>query len=132
MSGDKEASYDVKDESRFISNYRSNVRSDLIEITEDKLENILIKHLSRIGARKAWIAPLGIFISVILAITSATFTDKFGISQSTWEALFYLSGIGSFIWLFISIISVVINWKKSSTDYLIKLIKDSLSAKNEG
>ncbi|MGK0271051.1 MAG: hypothetical protein ACI88H_001704 [Cocleimonas sp.] len=113
------------DESRFVSERRSNVQSDLIEITEDKLENILIKHLKRMGTRKGWLAPLGLFISVVLANVSSSFTDKFGISASTWEALFMLASFGSGVWLLVSIISMCINWKESSTIFLIGKIKNS-------
>ena len=119
------ASFDTGDESRFISERRSNVKSDLIEITEDKLENILLKHLKRMGTRKGWLAPLGLCISVILANVSATFSTKFGIPASTWEAVFILAAIGSSIWLVVSIVSMCANWKESSTDSLINKIKAS-------
>ena len=44
---DQIASFDTGDESKFVDKHRSNVKSDLIEITEDKLENILLKHLKK-------------------------------------------------------------------------------------
>ncbi|WP_323775121.1 hypothetical protein [Alcanivorax sp.] len=119
------ASFDTENESRFISERRSNVKSDLIEITEDKLENILLKHLKRMGTRKGWLAPLGLCISFILANVSATFSAKFGIPASTWEAVFILAAIGSSIWLLVSIVSMCANWKESSTDSLISKIKAS-------
>lgn len=119
------ASFNTGDESRFVNERRSNVKSDLIEITEDKLENILLKHLKRMGTRKGWLAPLGLFISVVLANVSATFTAKFGIPASTWEAIFILAAIGSGIWLIVSLMVMWVNWKESTTDYLICQIKDS-------
>ncbi|GAA6133672.1 hypothetical protein NBRC116188_04610 [Oceaniserpentilla sp. 4NH20-0058] len=119
------ASFSTGDESRFVNERRSNVKSDLIEITEDKLENILIKHIKRMGTRKGWLAPLGLFISVVLANVSATFSAKFGIPASTWEAIFILAAIGSGIWLFASLIVMWLNWKESTTDFLICKIKDS-------
>jgi len=121
------ASFETSDasESRFVNERRSNVKSDLIEITEDKLENILLKHLKKMGTRKGWLAPLGLFISVVLANVSATFTEKFGIGASTWEAVFVLAAIGSGVWLFASLIAMWLNWKESTTDFLICHIKDS-------
>jgi|SRR5690554_6300445 len=119
------ASFDTGDESRFIAERRSNVKSDLIEITEDKLENILLKHLKKMGVRKGWIAPLGLFISVILANISATFDQKFGVPASTWEAVFILAAIGSGIWLVASLLAMWLNWKESKIDFLICQIKNS-------
>ncbi|WP_342804461.1 hypothetical protein [Alteromonas sp. M12] len=124
-NNDQVASFSTGDESRFVNERRSNVKSDLIEITEDKLENILIKHIKRMGTRKGWLAPLGLFISVVLANVSATFSAKFGIPASTWEAIFVLSAIGSGVWLLVSLIAMWLNWKESSTDFLICKIKDS-------
>ena len=125
MGNNQTANYGTGDESRFIDQRRSNVKSDLIEITEDKLENILLKHLRRMGTRKGWIAPLGLFISVVLANVSASFNDKFGIPSSTWEAVFLLAAIASGIWLVVSIILMMIKWRVSSLDYLISCIKNS-------
>lgn len=119
------ASFDTGDESRFVAEKRSNIKSDLIEITEDKLENILLKHLKKMGTRRGWLAPLGLFISVVLANVSATFNEKFGVSASTWEAVFILALIASGIWLVVSIVLLWANWKESSTDSLICRIKAS-------
>lgn len=119
------ASFDTSRESRFVNERRSNIKSDLIEITEDKLENILLKHIKKVGTRKGWFAPLGVFISVILANISASFSTKFGISASTWEATFILANLGSGVWLLVSLLAMWLNWKESSTEFLICKIKDS-------
>jgi hypothetical protein len=97
------------DDSRFVNKKLSNVKSDLIEITEDKLENILLKHLKKIGIKTSWLAPLGLFISVTLAFNTSIFTDKFGMSSNTWEAIFFLTIIGSGLWLIISLFLLVKN-----------------------
>ena len=113
------------DENRFVDNRRSNIKSDLIEITEDKLENILLKYLKNMGRQTAWMTPLGLFISVLLAINTSTFTDKFNISANTWEAVFLLAAIGSGLWLLISLITLATHWKNSSIDFLISEIKST-------
>lgn len=110
-------------EEKFVDKRRSNVKSDLIEITEDKLENILLKHLSKLEIRKGWVAPLGVFVSVLLATLSATFNDKFGIIAATWEAIFLLVVAVSAVWLVVSLVRMVANWKQSSIDFLICQIK---------
>lgn len=124
-NNNQEASFGTTEENRFVNEKRSNVKSDLIEITEDKLENILLKHLKKMGTRTSWLAPLGLFISVMLANISADFSEKYGVPASTWEALFILAAIGSAVWLVVSLIAMCIYWQESSTDYLINQIKAS-------
>ncbi len=119
------AEFKTDKDSKFIDQRRTNVKSDLIEITEDKLENILLKHLHRLGVRKSWITPLSLLVTIILANLSATFGDKFGIKGSVWEAFFLLVTIGSSIWLVVSIILIIINWKESSLTNLIAIIKNA-------
>jgi hypothetical protein len=128
-SSQQPSSFNTEEDSRFVNKKTSNIKSDLIEITEDKLENILLKHLKKMGTRKGWIAPLGLFISVVLANTTAIFAEKFGIPSSTWEALFILSAIASGIWLAVSIVMIFVNWKESSIECLIGQVKNSSAEK---
>lgn len=119
------AEFKTGEESKFIDKRRTNVKSDLIEITEDKLENILLKHLQRLGLRRSWITPLSLFITIFLANLSATFGDKFGIKGTVWEAFFLLVAIFSCLWLVVSIIRIITCWKESSLTNLIALIKNA-------
>ena len=122
---EKVASFGTDANSRFVSDWKSNVKSDLIEITGDKLENILIKNIKKMGVRKGWLAPLGILITVVLANITATFSTKFGISESTWEAIFIIAAIVSAIWLLVSIVAMFSCWKESTVEYLICKITKS-------
>jgi len=122
---DAKASFSTKEESKFIDQRRTNVKSDLIEITGDKLENILLRHLHCLGSRKSWVTPLSILVTVLLAELSASFGDKFGIKGSVWEALFLLITIGSAIWFVVSIIRLCIHWEKSSLSNLMAVIKNT-------
>jgi len=124
------AEFITEEESKFIDKRRTNVKSDLIEITEDKLENILLKHLQRLGVRKSWVTPLSLLVTIILANLSATFGDKFGIEGSVWEAFFLLVAIFSAIWLVVSIIRIIVGWKESSLSNLIAIIKNATDEKN--
>lgn len=121
----KTAIFQQEESSKFIDKRRTNVKSDLIEITEDKLENILLKHLHKIGIRKSWIIPLSILVTVLLTIISASFGDKFGIKGSVWEAIFLIIAFSTGIWFVISIIRIISNWKGSSISALIALIKNA-------
>jgi hypothetical protein len=121
---EKHAIFSTGDDSGFVDKMRKNVKSDLIIITEDKLENILLKHLQSMGIRTSWIIPLSILVTVLLAELTANFGDKFGIKASNWESLFQMITLISAGWFVISIIRLIKHWNKGTLSYLIKLIKN--------
>lgn len=75
-----------------------NVAQNVIVITEDRLRIHLSNNEQRMEKRGQWVAPLGILISVVLTIATANFKD-YVLKASTWEALFIIGAIGSFVWL---------------------------------
>ena len=121
----EQASFSTGEDSKFVDKRITNVKSDLIEITGDKLENILLKHLHCLGTRKSWATPLSIFATVSLALLTTSFVDKFGITGLRWEAFFQVIALISAIWFVVSIIYLCIHWKKSSLPNLIKVIKNA-------
>ena len=121
----KTAIFQTEESSKFIDKRRTNVKSDLIEITEDKLENILLKYLHIISIRKSWIIPLSILVTVLLTQLSASFGDKFGVSGTVWEAIFVLITFSTGVWFVVSIIRIILNWKGSSLSALIAIIKNA-------
>jgi len=123
---EKEAKF-VDSDSKFISAKRSNVQSELIEITEDKLENILLKHLNKLKFIRSWITPLSLLITVIIAKSTATFSDFLNIKAAVWEALFLLGGICFFVWFIFSAITAYRNRQSVSVEYLINTIKNAES-----
>ena len=60
---------------KFVSKVCSNTKSDLIEITEDKLENILTKFLKDYKKTIEWMTPLGLFLSFLITSFTADFKD---------------------------------------------------------
>lgn len=121
-----------KDESdKFIDKRIRNVKTNLIEITEVILENILLKHLNKLEMRKSWITPLSVFITVLLARFTTTFKTSFGIDASVWEAIFFVITLSSFIWLIVVIIKIISCWEESSLENLMKIIKNTTTEKND-
>jgi uncharacterized membrane protein len=116
-------------QSKFVDKRMSNVKSDLIEITHDKLENILLKHLKNLDIRNSWITPASIFLTVLIARLTSTFNDSLGIPKDVWNAFFLILMIVSGIWLIWRIIEIISCWKKSSVEYLINSIKASETGK---
>jgi hypothetical protein len=113
-------------ESRFVKTVCRNTQSDLIEITEDKLENILLKFLNIFKKVRNWITPFSIFLTFLITILTANFDKNFlSISKEIWCAIFYCGLIGSFIWLLFSVF-ISIKYKNQGTlEYLLKTIKNN-------
>lgn len=114
-------SYDAS--SNFIAERYSNTKSDLIVITHDKLENILLKHLDALKYQREWQMPLSILITLIITFCTTTFNDFFLFKSYEWRSIFIIAGILSFIWLIYSIKQFIKYRKSGSIDSLINKIK---------
>ena len=84
-----------------VSDVHLNVSQEVIVTTEDKIRLCLSKHLNRMEKKKNWIAPLGILLTVIVTLSTSDFSDKL-FKAATWQAVFVISGVVSFIWLIIA------------------------------
>lgn len=80
-----------------------NVSQFVIVTTEDKVRLCLDSYEKRSQNKFMWIAPAGIFLSLILALVTATFND-FMFSGDTWKAIFVLLSIGAAGWLIWSVL----------------------------
>jgi hypothetical protein len=83
-------------------NVSPNISQHIIMTTEDRLKLCLTETLKKAERKHDWIAPLGLLIAVITAFVTASFKDYI-LSAKTWEAVFVMVGLGSIIWLIISI-----------------------------
>jgi hypothetical protein len=109
----------------YITNEFSNVSTDAITITHDKLENILIKSYRRHLWRTAWINPLSLIITLGLSLATSDFKPSaLGIDASTWRSFFMLVSVGSSMWLIWALIQMKKNWASSTIEDLINRIKN--------
>lgn len=111
-----------KEESRFIAQKCSNVKSDLIEITEDKLIVILTNHFNKVKKSRDWIGCLSVCITVIIALVTCEFKDAFGVSGQNWYTIFFIS---AFIFGFFTLKSLCYSlFKSTSIDKIILDMKN--------
>ncbi len=80
----------------------TNLSQEVLVTTEDKIRICLIKYLNNLGKKNVWIAPMGIFLTIILTLLTTNFKE-FYFSADTWTAVFIISCILSFIWLISSL-----------------------------
>lgn len=71
---------------------------EVIITTEDKVRLCLGEHLKRIEKKKGWIAPLGILMTIILTLVTASFRDAL-FEAVAWKYFFIFAGVASFVWL---------------------------------
>lgn len=80
-----------------------NIGQNIITTTEDKVRLAVLTHLGRIEDRRAWVAPGGIFLTILAAFATADFKSLW-LPAATWNAVFLLCGIASFVWLVVSVV----------------------------
>ncbi len=100
-----------------------NFDQNLVIITEDRLHLCLRNHLECIDSKKAWIAPVSLFVAFVTTLCTTTLKDTIGLSASTWQALFVLLSIVSFVWSIYAVVGALRN--KSSLRTLLDEIKKS-------
>jgi hypothetical protein len=106
----------------------TNINQGFIHITEDKLKVILLEHKDKNSQFYSWTTPFGIFVSCLLATITSNFGETWGISASTWEAIFLLCTAGTGVWSICAGINAYKHRKGRTTDDLIEKIKNSESA----
>jgi hypothetical protein len=104
-----------------------NVSQELIITTEDKVRICLSEHLKRMEKKHGWIAPLGIFIAIVVTFVTSTFKD-IGLDAATWRAIFILAGIISFGWL---VWSVKEAWRSEKLEDIVGELKKGSQIKTK-
>ena len=95
-----------------------NVKHVLMVVTEDKVrlclkrrleahDSDLAKTTAANQAKQAWLVPFGFLVTIVLAFTTATFVDAFGIHKETWTAVFLMFGFGMLCWLLYSLVQAI-------------------------
>lgn len=102
----------------------SNAQVAIILITEDKLENLLTKHIAACSQKDKWHTPFGVLVTIILAFITTEFKDALHMSKSTWQAIFVISMFLCAGWLARNLLEI---WKNKNTNInqLMREIKNS-------
>ena len=99
----------------------SNVSTNMIEITEDKLINIINRHFNCIKKSKDWIGALALIITLISIHCTSTFHDVFGLSAESIRAIFIILTVLSIIYLIYTFVNCFKN--RTKVEDIIKDIK---------
>ncbi len=111
-----------------LDQFYNNTKSNVIQITDDKLKNILLENEKAMQSQSSWIAPFTLLLSTILTFCTNTFKEFGSIDAPTWKAFFLFIILGSSIWLIITLIKVR---RRNTIDQLIQKIRNQDSTGNQ-
>lgn len=80
------------------STFHDNLGERILTISESKLKLCLKDNIDNMGSRTAWQTPAGIGFTILITGLTSSFKD-WVLSRYTWQALFVIAGILSFVWL---------------------------------
>lgn len=83
-----------------------NVEQRVICISEDRAVLCLQRHSTRMGNRQAWIAPLGMLLTVVVALATADFHAFLGVRGAVVEAFLIFMGLMDMTWLVIALLRI--------------------------
>lgn len=103
------------------SGISQNTDTHLIGVTEDKLHRILKDHQQRILTSRDWIAPLGVFVSILITLLTSSFQNILFIKAEHWQIIFFT---GLCFSLYLTLKSIIISLKKRpmTVNELVKTI----------
>lgn len=119
--GNNKITLDIKENDKLYQN----TNQEWIVTTKDKLRIVLMESEKTIGEKKSWVAPLGLFITTLIALVSADF-KKWIFSADVWCAIFVIVCAISGVFALTYGIKAVKNSKSGNIDSIIdKIIKES-------
>ncbi len=99
-----------------------NLAQDVIVTTEDRFRLCLQGHVDRLAAKERWLAPVSLFITLLIVLATSTFR-QFVLPADTWQAMFIIGTIGSGVW---SLVAVVKAFRTDTKiDTLVSEVKKS-------
>lgn len=101
-----------------------NYQSDVIIISEDKLENCFMKHKEILSSKTEWLIPFGIVLTLLATLVTCDFHD-WGLSKEYWHAIFVIGLIVCLVWLIISLMKAYKYRTQGDVETLIEKIKES-------
>jgi hypothetical protein len=95
----REESTSLRHKSINVATVHDRTAQTLMYITESELRLTLFLNLDRMEKQGAWKVPLAFFVPTALAMVTADFDKRFGLSGDFWLAVFFLTAVISLGWL---------------------------------
>ncbi|MEG0588208.1 MAG: hypothetical protein RR506_09925 [Akkermansia sp.] len=95
---------------------------EFIHIDLYALSWIIEKFLQKYNGKYLWISTGALFLSLLITITTATFSEKYGITGDSWNTCFTLLAFASFL-VFIYFLIKSIVFRGYNTEKLVEIMK---------
>ena len=103
----------------------SNLNSQVLEITIDRLKIVLLENEKNMSEAGEWKTPLALLLTIVLVLCTTGFKDSLGLKANVWEAVFLISALLSAGWLVFSFTKLK---HRVRVDQLIELLKKIIKA----
>lgn len=77
------------------------LEQEVVVTTVDKVRLCLMANQDCLRARREWVTPLSLLLTVLAALFATDFKE-FVLAAAVWEAIFVLGAAASFVWLVIA------------------------------
>ena len=105
-----------------INNTISDISVNVITITEDRLENVLIKHVDKLRRSKDYVGAIALSVSLLIVLVTSDFKNKW-LDAGTWRGFFIFLFIASIGYLGYTLYNLIRN--NDSVEDIMKDIKRS-------
>lgn len=85
-----------------VAELHTNVSQVVIPITEDKLRLILRDYEAGVAARRSWMAPLGIVVTVLATLTTGEPNGAL-LPKDWWLPVYATAGLSALVWLSVAL-----------------------------
>lgn len=111
------SSYSIK-----INNTVSEISVNVISIPEDRLENILIKHVDRLKKTKDIVGSIALWLTITIVLLTSNFNHVI-FEPDTWKGIFIVLFAASLIYMVQTIRNCISN--RDSVENIMSDIKES-------
>ncbi|QJU54316.1 hypothetical protein SCB71_14315 [Herbiconiux sp. KACC 21604] len=101
------------------SSVSRNVDQEVLVTTRDKVELALRRELPRYVPTGEFLAVLGVFLTFLITVMTATFSDFLALPGQAWRGIFIVSTIAGGVWLVVSLVKLI---RRPSMDKLVDAI----------
>ena len=113
---------------KYVTDTVENVGSTQITITEDKLRNILLKHVPMIRKSRGWIGAFFTMVSLLATMYACSFKEFLGLNADIWKGVFLVLTAASIIVFICFCVNAYNN--RSNEEMIIEEIKTTDNSKS--
>lgn len=103
--------------------YDNFMPKDMIITNSEKVEICLNNYKNALTAKKDWLLPFGILVSLLTSLGTSNFKDAFGLPSNVWEAIYIVLSLVMAGWFALDVYHLVKYYEKSEVSYLIEQLK---------